>query len=70
MLKTIIVVLILLMIVTLGTGLQSLLARKNPNRLVWILWLRVAIGISLIALLIIGGLTGQLTITAPWAGQY
>lgn len=70
MLKILIVILIVLMLVTLGTGLQSLLTHKHPKRLVWILWIRVAIGVGLIVLLILGALTGQLAVMAPWSGQY
>lgn len=70
MLKILIVVLIALMLVTLGTGLQSLLTHKDPKRLVWILWIRIAIGVSLILLLIFGAMTGQLAVVAPWSGQY
>ncbi|WP_320822080.1 DUF2909 family protein [Reinekea sp.] len=73
MLKVILVLLLIAMLVSLSGALGSLFRSagqsERPNTFNW-LALRIGIAVAILGVILIGFFTGQLSIGAPWLGQY
>ena len=73
LLKFILVLLVIAMLVSLSGALKSLFANKkgvdNTKTFNWLV-VRVAIAVAIIVVVSYGFFTGQLSIGAPWTGQY
>jgi hypothetical protein len=71
--KIILVVLVIAMLASLSGALRALLLNQKSddgdNTLKW-LTIRVCIAVAIIVVIFIGFFTGQLSIGAPWSGQY
>lgn len=70
MLKILIVILAIAMIFALVTAARHLWTTTSGQKTqYWLMW-RVAIAVALIATILFGIFTGQLTLQAPWHGTY
>ncbi|MEX1057682.1 MAG: DUF2909 family protein [Natronospirillum sp.] len=69
MLKILIAVLTIAMIAALATSFRYLWREDGSKTLRW-LWWRVGIAVALLAVIVFGALTGELTMQAPWHGRY
>lgn len=70
MIKIVILILALAMIFALVTAAKHMWTTTSGHKTqYWLMW-RVAIAVALIAVILFGIFTGQLTLQAPWHGQY
>ncbi|MFY0663560.1 MAG: DUF2909 domain-containing protein [Natronospirillum sp.] len=70
MLKILIVLLAIAMVAALVTAAKHLWTTTSGRKTqFWLMW-RVALAVTLIAVILFGLLTGQLTLQAPWHGTY
>lgn len=69
MLKIVLAVLTLAMMVALATSFRHLWREDGGKTLYW-LWWRVGLAVALVITLVIGFMTGQLGMQAPWHGAY
>ena len=70
MIKIVILILAVAMIFALVTAAKHMWTTSNGEKThYWLMW-RVGIAVALIAVIIFGMITGQLTLQAPWHGQY
>jgi len=73
MLKVILVLLLIAMLASLTGALKSLFKNAGkPDQTATYKWLaiRVSIAFAIIIVIAIGFFTGELSIGAPWSGQY
>ena len=71
MLKFILVILLLAMLVSLGVALKALFAgAQTPENTYKWLRIRVALAVAIFIVVVVGFYTGDLSISAPWLGQY
>lgn len=72
LLKTILIVLIIAMILSLSGALVALFKndKESNKRTVNLLTIRVTLASLIILVMIIGFVTGELNQTAPWIGSY
>jgi len=72
MLKIILVLLIIAMLISLATAMKSLFVGTDVSQSKTYKWLviRVSIAVAIIIVIIVGFITGDLGIGAPWTGQY
>lgn len=71
LLKTILILLIIAMLVSLSGALATLFKKEDESkRMVKLLTVRVTLAALIIIVLIIGFVTGELTQHAPWSGRY
>lgn len=69
MFKLLLAVLLLAMIIALATSARHLWREDGAKTLYW-LWWRVGLAAVLMVVLVIGLVTGQLDVAAPWSGTY
>jgi hypothetical protein len=69
MFKAILAVLLFAMIFALLTAARHLWREDGAKTLHW-LWWRVGLAVALISVMVLGVVTGQLEMNAPWAGAY
>lgn len=71
--KIILVLLIIAMLLSLTGAMRSLFqesSEEGQSKTFKWLAIRVSLAVAIMVVVIIGFLTGQLTIGAPWSGQY
>lgn len=73
LLKIILVLLIIAMLVSLSGALRSLFTDRNEEgqskTYKWLV-IRVSLAVAIIVVIFVGYYTGQLSVGAPWSGQY
>ncbi len=69
MFKLLVVILTLAMVAALVTAFRHLWREDGGKTLYW-LWWRVGIAVALLIVIVIGFLTGELGMQAPWHGAY
>lgn len=67
--KIILAVLIIAMLVSLSGALRALFQSNSKKIHDWLI-IRVAIAVAIIITVALGFYTGDLSISAPWTGQY
>jgi cytochrome bd-type quinol oxidase subunit 2 len=74
MFKLILVVLIIAMLISLGVALKALFREQGQpvDRSKTMKWLtiRISLAVAIALVVIVGLMTGELSIGAPWLGQY
>ncbi len=73
MLKLILVVLLIAMLLSLAVALKNLFinaGKADQSKTFKWLVIRICLGVAILIVIAIGFFTGELSIGAPWSGQY